>query len=193
MSARPSYEAQQVRQHMAHRQAAECIFKYEIKPRISEQIVKDHQRRPIGRRSVNHGHVLVVLGNHHMMMPGKYIRICTKPYEKLRIAQLQEEPGSLCRSMYQFTGAFRYRKRQRQSRNHLCTRTNGSRIWSTSSITYRGSQSYSQPTAITTFRNSFKMCLTVSCLTDPRLPESILRNKNNSTINLEVNVFLDDA
>lgn len=94
MSVLPSYKEQQVRQHMAYRQAEDYIFEHEIKPRINAQIIEEHQRRPIGKHSDNLERVLVYLRNHHMMMEGKYILVCTKPHEEWRIAQLQDEPDS---------------------------------------------------------------------------------------------------
>lgn len=94
MAGLPSMQEQQARQQMAFCQVEDHVLETEIKPRITQDIIEEHRRRPIGKHSDALERVLVYLRKHHMTMAGKYILVCTKPHEEWRIAQLGTQPDS---------------------------------------------------------------------------------------------------
>jgi hypothetical protein len=89
----PSLEEQVLREHDAYLQVEHHIFETDVKPRVTEEIIEEHRKRPIGKHSDELERVLIYLRKHHLEMEGKYILVCTKPHEEWRIATLSGKPG----------------------------------------------------------------------------------------------------
>jgi hypothetical protein len=89
----PSLEEQVLREHEAYLQVERHIFDTDVRPRVTEAIVEEHRKRPIGKHSDELERVLIYLRKHHLEMEGKYILVCTKPHEEWRIATLSGKPG----------------------------------------------------------------------------------------------------
>jgi hypothetical protein len=89
----PSLDEQVLREHAAYLQVERHILETEVKPRVTQAIVDEHRRRPIGKHSDDLERVLIYLRKHHLEMEGKYILVCTKPHEEWRIARLSGKPG----------------------------------------------------------------------------------------------------
>ncbi|SHL10117.1 hypothetical protein SAMN05443637_11834 [Pseudonocardia thermophila] len=89
----PTLTQQREREHAVFRQAEEYILNNEIKPRISEEVIEEHRRLPIGKHSDDLERILVYLRKNHLTMARKYILVCTVPHREWRIAELSGEPG----------------------------------------------------------------------------------------------------
>lgn len=64
-----------------------------IKPLISDEIIEEHKRNPIGIHSDALERVLIYLRRHGLRTAGKYILVCTKPHQEWRIARLSGVRG----------------------------------------------------------------------------------------------------
>lgn len=94
MAGLPSLEDQLIRQRVAYLQAEDHVFRTQIRPRITPEIVEEHRRNPIGKHSDDLERVLIYLRKHHQAMRHKYILVCTKPHEEWRIARINTEPDT---------------------------------------------------------------------------------------------------
>lgn len=64
-----------------------------VKPRVTEEIVKEHKQKPIGKHSDELERVLIYLRKHHGQMKGKYIIVCTKPHKEWCVGELSGVRG----------------------------------------------------------------------------------------------------
>lgn len=88
----PSLAQQLERESLAFRQSEDYIFEHEVVPRITEEIIEEHRRLPIGKHSDDLERVLIYLRKNHLSMAGKYILVCTVPHREWRIAEITGEP-----------------------------------------------------------------------------------------------------
>jgi hypothetical protein len=89
----PSIDEQVAREHAAYRQVEQHVLETDVLPHITKATIEEHRERPIGKHSDELERVLIYLRKHHLEIPGKYILVCTKPFEEWRLATLSGVPG----------------------------------------------------------------------------------------------------
>lgn len=89
----PSLAEQNARAHASYLQVESYIFKHEIRPRITQEIIDEHAAHPLGKHSDDLERVLVYLRKRGLELAGKYILVCTKPHEEWRVAVVSGTPG----------------------------------------------------------------------------------------------------
>lgn len=88
----PSMSEQIARQAAVYRIVDQRIKDRIIAPRVSEAIIEEHRRRPLGMHSDELERVLIYLRRHGLQLAGKLIIVCTRPHEEWRIAELAQDP-----------------------------------------------------------------------------------------------------
>jgi len=99
----PSLSEQREREFQAQKVAEDVIFERQIRPRVTPEIIKEHENQPIGHHSDDLERVLIYLRKHHGQMAGKYILVCTVPHQEWRVAQItgrRNEPPELLDEKY---------------------------------------------------------------------------------------------
>lgn len=89
----PTLKQQNARAHAVYRQVEDHLFRTQVAPRVTPQIIAEHRERPVGKHSDDLERVLIHLRKNHMEMGGKYIIVCTRPHEEWRLAVLSGVPG----------------------------------------------------------------------------------------------------
>ncbi|MEH7123386.1 hypothetical protein V7122_04685 [Bacillus sp. JJ1532] len=66
------------------------ILENNIKPLITEELIEEHRKQPVGRHSYNLSMVLNFLRRNHEIIEGKDLIVCTKPHQEWCLG---EHPG----------------------------------------------------------------------------------------------------
>jgi len=69
------------------------ILANSIKPLVTDEIIQEHKRNPIGFHSDALERVLIYLRRNRLKTAGKYVIVCTKPHQEWRIATLSGVRG----------------------------------------------------------------------------------------------------
>lgn len=92
MESVPSLDHQVRRQSTVYRLLEDRIKDVFVRPRVTQKIIDEHKKKPIGMHSDELERVLVYLRRNHLEISGKLIIVCTKPHEEWRIAELSNIP-----------------------------------------------------------------------------------------------------